>query len=69
MSTLTAQITGVNLWHGMSRSRAALSVPRHVGGEGRGKGRLCRFNPCTSSLISELLQLRCQMETLGNLCA
>lgn len=38
MSTLTAQIAGVNLWHGISRSQAALFVPRHVGGRG-GAGR------------------------------
>lgn len=39
-STLTAQIAGVNLWHGISRSQAALFVLRHVGGRSRvGKGR------------------------------
>lgn len=61
MSTLTAQIAGVNLWHGISRSQAALFVLRHVGGrsragKGRGakKGKSSRFNPSTSNVTHDL---------------
>ena len=50
----------------MSRPRAALSAPRHAGwrGEGRSRGRSCRFNPVTCSLIPDLLH--CTLETQAN---
>lgn len=62
MSALTAQIAGVNLWHGISRSQAALFVLRHAGGwsweeqeqGGRGAGRSGRFNPSTPKLTPDL---------------
>lgn len=62
MSTLTAQIAGVNLWHGINRSQAALFVLRHAGGwsweeqeqGGWGAGRSGRFNPSTPNLTPDL---------------
>lgn len=63
MSTLTAQIAGVDLWHGISRSQAALFVLRHAGGwsweeqeqegVGGGAGRSGRFNPSTPNLTPD----------------
>ena len=57
MSTLTAEIAGVNPWNGISRLWAALSASRHAGlrEERWIWGRSCRFNPITCCLISDLL--------------